>query len=162
MVWTDYLATLFPNVTTLSVRRSEVVTQVLGTVEISQGRLLTYPNVFQRRRSGFELIDESKPGHCKILYLHLVDPNIRIISTANVPPQREDWCEDRAAMILKFLHSKFPRAVVGLIVNELEDEMDPPMSMANGRSRKRHMEISRKQLRKCHNDMFERGTLMPL
>lgn len=27
----------------------------------------------------------------KVLGLFLVDPNIRIISTANVPPQRLDW-----------------------------------------------------------------------
>lgn len=35
-------------------------------------------------------------GRCKILNLLLVDPNIRIISTANVPPQRIDWRDPAA------------------------------------------------------------------
>ncbi|KAF9469542.1 hypothetical protein BDZ94DRAFT_1231203 [Collybia nuda] len=33
----------------------------------------------------------TKPGHHKILALFLVDPNIRIILTSNVPSQRKDW-----------------------------------------------------------------------
>jgi hypothetical protein len=37
------------------------------------------------------LEDPSKPGHRKLLALFLVDPNIRIVSTANVPPQQRDW-----------------------------------------------------------------------
>ncbi|KAF6834523.1 DUF1665 domain containing protein [Colletotrichum musicola] len=30
-------------------------------------------------------------GHRKVLTLHLVDPRVRVLSTANVPPQRTDW-----------------------------------------------------------------------
>ncbi|KAB8244449.1 hypothetical protein BDV35DRAFT_382246 [Aspergillus flavus] len=43
------------------------------------------------RVSSFSLADRSKPGHRRILALFLVDPHRRIISSANVPPQREDW-----------------------------------------------------------------------
>jgi hypothetical protein len=39
----------------------------------------------------FSLVDRTKPGRHKILALFLVDPCQRIISTANVPPQQEEW-----------------------------------------------------------------------
>ena len=53
--------------------------------------MISFPNVVQHRIEPFRLLDESKPGHRKIVALFLVDPNIRIISTANVPAQRRDW-----------------------------------------------------------------------
>jgi Protein of unknown function (DUF4246) len=46
----------------------------------------------------FELEDKLKPGHRKILALFLVDPNLHIISTASVPPQRRDWFLDQVVM----------------------------------------------------------------
>ncbi|KAJ3569056.1 hypothetical protein NP233_g5304 [Leucocoprinus birnbaumii] len=50
-------------------------------------------------RTGIQIIVKlanilTKPGHRKILALFLVDPNIKIISTANVPCQRQDWREE--------------------------------------------------------------------
>src|SRR5205823_2246930 len=65
--------------------------QDIGSVEAREGRLLTFPNLLQHRVEPFRLADPTKPGHRKILALFLVDPNIRIISTANIPPQRRDW-----------------------------------------------------------------------
>jgi hypothetical protein len=65
--------------------------QNVGTVTCSEGRLLTFPNILQHQVQPCELANKSKPGHRKILALFLVDPNIRIISTANVPPQQKDW-----------------------------------------------------------------------
>lgn len=65
--------------------------QEIIDVECRQGRLLTFPNIFQHRVQPFSLRDPSKPGHRKILALFLVDPAITVISTGNVPPQRADW-----------------------------------------------------------------------
>jgi len=65
--------------------------QELGRVLTKEGRLLAFPNVFQHRVSSFRLADLAKPGHRKILALFLVDPNIRVLSTANVPPQQKSW-----------------------------------------------------------------------
>jgi hypothetical protein len=48
----------------------------------------------QHRVSPFKLIDPTKPGHRRFIALWLVDPNKRIISTANVPPQQQDWWVD--------------------------------------------------------------------
>ncbi|KAF8885766.1 hypothetical protein BD779DRAFT_1673492 [Infundibulicybe gibba] len=70
-------------------------TQEIGAIETKEGRLITFPNILQHRVQPFSLADPSKPGHRKILALFLVDPHIRIISTANVPCQRRDWWRER-------------------------------------------------------------------
>ena len=65
--------------------------QEIGSVLTKEGRLISYPNIFQHRICPFSLADPSKPGHQKVLVLFLVDPNTRIISTANIVPQQCDW-----------------------------------------------------------------------
>ncbi|KAF7908154.1 uncharacterized protein EAF01_003909 [Botrytis porri] len=65
--------------------------QNYDSVETRQGRLLAFPNVFQHKVSSFRLEDPTKPGCRRFIALWLVDPTLRIISTANVPPQRLDW-----------------------------------------------------------------------
>ncbi|KAI0484029.1 hypothetical protein GGR56DRAFT_668630 [Xylariaceae sp. FL0804] len=72
--------------------------QELGQVLTKEGRLLVFPNVLQHRVSPFQLADPSKPGHRKMIALFLVDPYVRIPSTANVPPQQKAWWEE---MVLK-------------------------------------------------------------
>ncbi|KAK6607426.1 hypothetical protein H4I96_03661 [Botrytis cinerea] len=86
---------------------------------LEQGRLLAFPNVFQHKVSSFRLEDPTKPGHRRFIALWLVDPTLRVISTANVPPQQLDWWADsvfgntpearRAAM------SKLPAELVMLL-----------------------------------------------
>lgn len=65
--------------------------QVAGSVETREGHLLTFPNILQHRVQPFSLADPMKLGHRKILALFLVDPNLPILSTANVPCQQRDW-----------------------------------------------------------------------
>ncbi|KAH6903211.1 hypothetical protein BKA70DRAFT_1514913 [Coprinopsis sp. MPI-PUGE-AT-0042] len=69
----------------------ESAVQHVGSVETRQGRLLTFPNILQHRVEPFRLEDRTKLGHRKILAVFLVDPNVRVISTAHVPVQRKDW-----------------------------------------------------------------------
>lgn len=52
---------------------------------------LTDSKVFQTKINPFSLQDKSKPGQCKLMIVHLVDPNRRIMSTSNVPCRRRDW-----------------------------------------------------------------------
>ena len=53
-----------------------------------------FPNVLQHRVLPFKLADATKPGHRKLLALSLVDPNVKIPSTANIPPQqRQHWAQ---------------------------------------------------------------------
>lgn len=65
--------------------------QELGHVNTREGRLIAFPNVLQHRVEPFSLADRSKPGHRKIVALFLVDPYVRIPSTAHVPPQQKSW-----------------------------------------------------------------------
>jgi hypothetical protein len=65
--------------------------QDVGAIDTREGRLITFPNILQHQVQPFKLADPTKPGHRKILALFLVDPNFRIISTADVPCQRQDW-----------------------------------------------------------------------
>ena len=65
--------------------------QYIGNVNTCQGRLLTFPNVLQHRVGPFKLMDPTKRGHRKIPASFLVDPNIKVISTAHVFCQRVDW-----------------------------------------------------------------------
>lgn len=55
------------------------------------GRLISYPNAFQRRMGPLQLQDKTKPGHCRFLTVSLVDPTYRLCSTWNVPPQQTGW-----------------------------------------------------------------------
>jgi hypothetical protein len=65
--------------------------QELGPILTREGRILAFPNTMQHRVDSFELLDDTKPGYRKILDMFLVDPHVRDLSTANVPPQRLDW-----------------------------------------------------------------------
>ena len=85
----DELLTWFPDVYGCDGFGS--ATQEVGSVDTREGRLLTFPNILQHRVGPFELADPTKPGHRKIIVLFLVDPNVKIISTAHVPCQRQDW-----------------------------------------------------------------------
>ncbi|KAJ5924407.1 hypothetical protein N7466_008594 [Penicillium verhagenii] len=62
-----------------------------GAIRCPTGRVVMFPSTVQHRMTKFELKDKSKPGSNRCLVFYLVDPNIRIISTANIPPQRLDW-----------------------------------------------------------------------
>ncbi|KAK3320251.1 hypothetical protein B0T19DRAFT_361383 [Cercophora scortea] len=70
---------------------SDACIQNYGSVETREGRMLAFPNTFQHRVSPFKLIDPTRPGHRRFIALWLVDPNQRVVSTANVQPQQQDW-----------------------------------------------------------------------
>ena len=72
----------------------EATIQELGSIATREGRLLTFPNVMQHRVEPFELEDKTQPGYRKLIALFLVDPHVRIISTAEVPPQQKNWWKD--------------------------------------------------------------------
>ena len=76
------------------IANDEATIQELGSVLTREGRLLTFPNVMQHCVEPFELEDKKQPGCRKFIALFLVDPHVRIISTAEVPPQQETWWKD--------------------------------------------------------------------
>lgn len=72
-------------------RHGDAAIQHMADIKLREGRVVTYPNIFQTRLMPFELMDKSKSGHVKLLILHLIDPQRRMLSTSMVPPQRRDW-----------------------------------------------------------------------
>jgi hypothetical protein len=95
--------------------------QDVGTVDTPEGRVLTWPNILQHQVQPFGLVDPTKPGHRKILAFFLVDPGIRIISTANVPCQRRDWWSEVVRDGSGDLLSMLPRELQGKIFEGVED-----------------------------------------
>ena len=93
--------------------------QEIGRVVTREGRLLAFPNVFQHRVAPFKLEDPSRPGHRKILALFLIDPNCRIISTANVPPQQKAWWSPEIRDSERL--ARLPKEVMDQIVEEVDD-----------------------------------------
>lgn len=65
--------------------------QEMGQVLATEGRVLSFPGPVSYRFEPWELADPSRPGRARYLVVHLVDPNYRVCSTRNVPPQRLDW-----------------------------------------------------------------------
>lgn len=65
--------------------------QPLGACSTLARRLLAWPNTLQHRVSPFELADPSKPGRRAIVVAFLVDPYVKVLSTAAVPPQQREW-----------------------------------------------------------------------
>jgi hypothetical protein len=71
--------------------------QTLGSVLTPDGRIIAFPNTLQHKVHPFSLEDKTKPGHRRFLVLWLVDPMYRVLSTANVPPQSQQWWKDAAS-----------------------------------------------------------------
>ncbi|KAI0147716.1 hypothetical protein GGR57DRAFT_475677 [Xylariaceae sp. FL1272] len=107
----------------LGISRDDAPLQRLGQVATRQGRLLAFPNVLAHQVLPFKLADPSGPGHRKILAMFLVDPNIRVLSTSVVPPQRKDWWAREVRKIRPL--STIPIEIFDLIIEHVEGQ---PMS----------------------------------
>ncbi|RVD89466.1 uncharacterized protein DFL_000473 [Arthrobotrys flagrans] len=99
----------------------EAAVQKIGKIDTKQGRLVTFPNTLQHRVQPFELEDPTKPGHRKILVVFLVDPHTRVISTANVPPQRKDWWEEVLNADSGKRLNRLPQELRDMIVDSVDD-----------------------------------------
>lgn len=93
--------------------------QEIGDVLCRPGRLVTFPNVYQYRANAFRLSDPTKPGHLKMLALFLVDPMIRLISTSQVPPQREDWWYEKIGAPSGMGLNRLPNEIKSQVVEEV-------------------------------------------
>jgi hypothetical protein len=71
----------------------EPAVQEIGSIATRHGRIIAFPNTMRHRVEPFGLADRTKPGHRRFLVLWLVDPHMRIVSTADVPPQQLSWAE---------------------------------------------------------------------
>lgn len=89
--------------------------QEIGSVELRTGRLITFPNTIESRIE-VELLPDSNAGHLRFITIWLVDPNYRICSTRNVPPQQHHWWAHKIPEVLR--DTELPQEMIDLIVEE--------------------------------------------
>jgi len=136
--------------------------QQVGSIETREDRVITFPNLLQRQVQPFKLADPTRPGHRKILALFLVDPHIRIISTANVPCQQRDWWSQAISNDVNGRFSNLPPEIHEKVIDEVEDF---PISLETAKRLREDLMEERKSLtilqdENFHgvmNDDFERG-----
>lgn len=126
-----------------------ITVQEVGDVVCQEGRLLTFPNILQHRVQPFELADPSKPGHRKILALFLVDPNIKIISTAHILPQRRDWWSEEVVETGVF--NRLPKE----LQTQVFEHVDFPLGMDEAKEIRLKLMEERKDFVFRQNDAFE-------
>lgn len=131
------------------------VTQTLGSVSTREGRLLAFPNILQHRVSPFSLADKSKPGHRKILAFFLVDPHMRIISSANIPPQNEEWWGKRREVMDEVLGGRLPVELRDM-VNQNADA--GPITMDEAKQYRLELMEERSSAAVHQNEEFEIGS----
>ncbi|KAJ5160954.1 uncharacterized protein N7482_007958 [Penicillium canariense] len=90
-----------------------------GSVPLTKGHLLSWPNTFRSKQESFRLADPSQPGNLTGIKLRLVDPHYRICSTRNVPPQQHDWWATSAQQAAH-LDRRLPAELVQLVMNQTE------------------------------------------
>ncbi|KAG9028509.1 hypothetical protein FS837_003856 [Tulasnella sp. UAMH 9824] len=107
--------------------------QVVGAVKTSVNRCIAFPNIYQHQVSSFRLVDPTKPGHRKIIALFLVDPENRIPSTTDIPPQQAHWASEaiHEALVKDNHKMKVPLPVE--LVDMVADRVDNLMTLAEAK-----------------------------
>ncbi|PYH88705.1 hypothetical protein BO71DRAFT_364855 [Aspergillus ellipticus CBS 707.79] len=130
------------------------ITQDLGSVVCREGRMITFPNTVQHRVLPFSLADRTQPGHRKILAVFLIDPHQRIISSANVPPQQEEWARERQELVRQLLSEKLPGELQEMVSGKLSDEA---MTMEEAKQYRLELMKERGAKQTVQNERFETG-----
>lgn len=133
------------------VKHGDPAIQTLGSVILREGRVVVWPNTFQTRLLPFRLADRAKTGHCRILTLHLIDPNRRIMSTGLVPCQRRDWWADAVRRSVP----RFWRLPLEIFANIIENVDDYPISMEEGLKMREEFRGERREFRDRHTRAME-------
>ena len=129
-------------------RHGDPAIQHMGDINLREGRLVTYPNIFQTRLMPFELMDKSKPGHVKLLTVHLVDPQRRMMSTSMVPPQRRDWWAEE----VRRTNARFWRLPTEIWVRIVESVEDYPIGREEGEAIRREFVAERAEYQRKHTE----------
>lgn len=96
----------------------DLLAQPRGSCAPKKGRTLAWANVWQHRVDAVKLEDDQKPGKRTIACFFLVDPTLRIRSTATVPPQQKAWVHSEAEQ--KVLKEELSDLVADKVASNLE------------------------------------------
>jgi len=127
--------------------------QDIGDVTVKEGRLITFPNVFQHRVLPFQLADKSKPGHRNILALFLVDPHIKVISSANVPCQQKAWWAQE--LLKNGVLLNLPTELANIIIDDVDDF---PIGLKQAKGLRLEVMEERKNFVIRHTETFQSDT----
>ncbi|UJR32621.1 hypothetical protein I4U23_020081 [Adineta vaga] len=97
--------------------------QLLGSVITQENRCIAFPNIYQHRVAPFQLKDPTQLGVRKILVFFLVDPSLRAISTAHVPPQQFQWYHNIIRNITPF------DQLTSIVIDRILNYVDYPMTL---------------------------------
>lgn len=75
----------------------------LGKVKTVQGLSLVFPNYLQHYVYPFELDDKTEPGHRSIIAFFLVDPKVKVVSTADIEEQQDTMTFEDAKIYREML-----------------------------------------------------------
>lgn len=93
--------------------------QELGTVQLPEGRIVTYPNTLQHKFEIPQLKRPNKPGSLQLLQIHLVDPHYIVCSTQFVPPQSLEWWKEAIDYERICLENQIPLELSEIIIENL-------------------------------------------
>jgi len=133
--------------------------QQLGSVHTKAGRAVCFPNIFQHQVQPFELKDNTRKGVRKILVFFLVDPNIRIVSSATVPPQQRQWHREYQSQVVSSAVESSSGLIrdVAAIVADYAFEADGTIDHKSALRHRRKLMKERKYFVQENNEqLFER------
>ncbi|KIO15428.1 hypothetical protein M407DRAFT_34999, partial [Tulasnella calospora MUT 4182] len=107
--------------------------QEVGAVKTSANRCIAFPNIYQHQVSSFKLADPTKPGHRKIVALFLVDPEDRIPSTSDIPPQQSHWTREAIFEALVNDNTRMKTSLPVELVDMVADRVDNVMTLEEAR-----------------------------
>ena len=131
-------------------QNEDAAVQYIGSIDTCEGRLLTFPNILQHQVQPFTLVDCTRPGHRKIIALFLVDPGIRIVSTANVPCQQREWWAEKIGME----QGPLGELPVELRTEVIEQVEEFPILLSEAKELRVELMAERKDFVKHHEEAF--------
>jgi hypothetical protein len=129
----------------------DALNQPLGELITQEDRCIAFPNLHQHRVAPFQLQDPTQIGVRKILVFFLVDPSIRILSTAHIPPQQSHWLINLLRSMALF------QTLPSLVVDKIMSYVDFPMSLNHAKQHREKLMLERKYFISQNNELlFER------
>ncbi|KIO24287.1 hypothetical protein M407DRAFT_26303 [Tulasnella calospora MUT 4182] len=108
--------------------------QPVGAVKTFVNRCIAFPNTYQHQVSSFKLVDPTKPGHRKIVALFLVDPEDRLPSTSDIPPQQSDWTREAIFEALVRGNHRMKAPLPVELVDMVADRVDNVMTLEEAKA----------------------------
>ncbi|KAG9027586.1 hypothetical protein FS837_004221, partial [Tulasnella sp. UAMH 9824] len=108
--------------------------QAIGAVKTFPNRCIAFPNIYQHQVSSFKLVDPTKPGHRKIVALFLVDPENRIPSTSDIPPQQSHWTREAVFEALVNNNHRIKTPLPVELADMVMDQVDNVMTLEEAKA----------------------------